>query len=225
MKSSTVTPRGISRRGRKRGGPAKHAKRAPAPRAYRSQLREQQAEQTRELIVAALADQVWQDGLADFSVPKVAKRANVATRTVYRYFPTRDDLLDAVGEWLRKHAPEPAIPRDLDDLTRYVRELYAYFDRHPQLVDLQGLPTLGREVQQRWRAVRAAGSRQLLESWLPELTDERERLRRFAPIRVLLGSRSWLQMTRELGLSSDEAADATCAAIEVLVGTFPRGGN
>jgi AcrR family transcriptional regulator len=189
-------------------------------RAYHSTLRQQQMEQTRELIVEALADQVWKEGLADFSVPKVAKRAGVATRTVYRYFPTRDDLLDAVGEWIRKRAPEPAQPQSLDDFVRYVRDLYAYFDRNAQFADLQALPGLGREVQERWRAKRLAAGREALAQWMPDIDDEHERMRRFAPVRVLLSSRAWLQMTRELGMTSEQAADAACAAIETLLRSY-----
>jgi AcrR family transcriptional regulator len=167
-----------------------------------------------------LAEQVWREGLADFSVPKVAERAGVATRTVYRYFPTRDALLDAVDEWLRKRAPEPPPPTGIDDLTRYVRDLYAYFDSHPQFVDLQALTGLGQEVQQRRRRRRATTTLARLAEWMPEVKDEHERVRRFAPVRVLLGSRAWLQLTRELGFRSIEAAEITCDAIERLLRTY-----
>jgi AcrR family transcriptional regulator len=197
---------------------------AAVKRVYRSPLRERQVARTRELIVEALADQVWEEGLADFSVPKVAKRAGVATRTVYRYFPTREDLLDAVGEWILEHAPEPLPPRDLDDLTRYVRELHAYFDEHQQLIDLEGLPGLGREIQRRERAKRTAVYREALANWMPEIEDERERLRRFALFRVLLGSRTWLQLTREFGFTSAEAAEIVCAGIERLLRSHREGG-
>jgi AcrR family transcriptional regulator len=200
-------------------GPRRRAK-SSEKRAYHSELRHKQMEQTRELIVEALADQVWKEGLADFSVPTVARRAGVATRTVYRYFPTRDDLLDAVSEWIRKRAPEPAQPQSLEDVVRYVRDLYAYFDQNTQLVDLQALPGLGREVQERWRAKRLAAGREALAKWMPEIDDEHERVRRFAPVRVLLSSRSWLQMTRELGMTSEQAADAACAAIETLLRSY-----
>jgi AcrR family transcriptional regulator len=203
-----------------RPGATKRRSTAPEKRAYSSKLREQQMEQTRELIIEALADQVWREGLADFSVPKVAKRAGVATRTVYRYFPSRDDLLDAVGEWIRTRAPEPPQPRSLDDFVRYTRDLYAYFDRNPQLVDLQALPGLGREVQERWRAKRLVAGREALAQWMPEIDDEHERVRRFAPVRVLLSSRAWLQMTRELGMTSEQAADAACAAIDTLLRSY-----
>lgn len=215
MNSDGVT----SRRGRTRKTARATAKGAEK-RAYHSQLRQHQTEQTRELIVEALAAQVWQEGLADFSVPKVAARAGVAIRTVYRYFPTRDDLLDAVGEWVRAHAPEPPHPSGLDDLTRYVRDLYAYLDAHPQFVELQTLPGLGREVQDRWRAQRAAGTAELLAAWMPDVDDPHERLRRFAPIRVLLGSRSWMQLTREIGFTSAEAAEVACRAIETLLRAY-----
>lgn len=220
MNSPRMTSRGGRTRVQAAAPGAKTRPRGGGKRGYDSQLRKHQMAQTRALIVEALAHQVWQEGLADFSVPKVAARAGVAIRTVYRYFPTRDDLLDAVGEWVRAHAPEPPPPSGLDDLTRYVRDLYAYLDAHPQFVELQTLPGLGREVQERWRARRAAATRELLAEWMPETEDEHERLRRFAPIRVLLGSRSWLQLTREIGFTSAEAADVVCRAIETLLRSY-----
>jgi AcrR family transcriptional regulator len=218
MNSYSVTSRDRARRTVKKG-----RKKGAGKRAYHSQLRRHQTEQTRELIVEALAAQVWQEGLADFSVPKVAARAGVAIRTVYRYFPTRDDLLDAVGEWVRAHAPEPPLPSGLDDLARYVRDLYAYLDAHPQFVDLHALPGLGREVQERWRAQRAADTPERLAAWMPGIEDPHERLRRFAPVRVLLGSRSWAQLTREMGFTTAEATEVACQAIETLLGACRAG--
>jgi AcrR family transcriptional regulator len=52
--------------------------------------------QTRERIVAAALDQVAQGGYASAAVQAVARRADVATGTVYRHFPSKDDLFAEV---------------------------------------------------------------------------------------------------------------------------------
>ena len=70
-----------------------------ATRRYRSALRESHAESTKESILAAAAEEMAARGPGAFSVPSVAERSGVALRTVYRHFPTRDELVDAMWAW------------------------------------------------------------------------------------------------------------------------------
>src|SRR5215203_1486893 len=58
-------------------------------------LREAHTLATRGRIVQAVADLVAEAHPASISVPAVAKRAGVGVATVYRYFPTKEALLDA----------------------------------------------------------------------------------------------------------------------------------
>jgi AcrR family transcriptional regulator len=53
---------------------------------------------TRERIVAAALDQVAEGGYRSAAVQAVAARAGVATGTVYRHFPSKDDLFAVVFE-------------------------------------------------------------------------------------------------------------------------------
>lgn len=55
------------------------------------------AQQNRERIVAAAATVIADDG-PDASLDKIATRAGVGPGTLYRHFPTRNDLLAAVFE-------------------------------------------------------------------------------------------------------------------------------
>ncbi len=68
-------------------------------RVYRSELRTEQAERTRERILEALVEQLG-EGNEDFSIPRVAERAGVSVRTVYHHFPNRDAQIEAVARWL-----------------------------------------------------------------------------------------------------------------------------
>src|SRR5262245_60728772 len=65
-------------------------------RKYRSALRDEQSAQTRERILEALVRVMARDGIADISIPIVAREANVSVPSVYRYFPTKRDLIDAL---------------------------------------------------------------------------------------------------------------------------------
>ena len=57
---------------------------------------EQRKAEVRERIVAAAFDQLAEGGYASATVQIVAKRAGVATGTVYRHFPSKSDLFAEV---------------------------------------------------------------------------------------------------------------------------------
>jgi AcrR family transcriptional regulator len=69
---------------------------APAPRRYRSQLREQQAEQTKRAVVAAAHGLFVANGWAATGMREVAATAGVALETVYSHFSSKRGLLRAV---------------------------------------------------------------------------------------------------------------------------------
>lgn len=69
--------------------------------AVRARAAERQREATRQAIIDAAFAQVVADPSAAFSHESVARRADVAPRTVYRHFPTRSDLTTAVWQRLR----------------------------------------------------------------------------------------------------------------------------
>ena len=50
----------------------------------------------REAILAAACDALAQQGIAAVQIIPVAERAGIAAGTVYRYFPSKADLLAAV---------------------------------------------------------------------------------------------------------------------------------
>ena len=65
----------------------------------RNSLRDQQADLTRDLIVRAFQELLRNDHPDAITYPQVAEAAGVSLRTVYRYFPTRADLLRIAAAW------------------------------------------------------------------------------------------------------------------------------
>jgi len=190
----------------KKSSATPQAPEASGKRAYHSPLREQQRESTRQLIVEALADQVWKEGLSDFSVPKVAKRAGVAVRTVYRYFPTRDDLLTAVQEELAQKHPEPEIPDDIADLSETVPVLYAYFEENRALIEAALVAGLASEVTERQRARRRAKMQTTWGEQLSSLSDDDVR-KVAAILRGIGGSAMWKILRTDARLSAEDAVE------------------
>lgn len=93
---------------------------------YDSPLRREQAEQTRARIVGAALDLIV-GGVEGLTMPDVARAAGVALRTVFRHFPTREELLDAVWQALQTRMGETPDLETLDELTGFLPELFARY--------------------------------------------------------------------------------------------------
>jgi AcrR family transcriptional regulator len=78
---------------------------------------------TREEIVAAAHAQIAEDGYASASIVAVARRAGLATGTVYRYFPSKADLF--VEVFRRAAGRELELIADIVDGSGPVRERLA----------------------------------------------------------------------------------------------------
>ena len=97
-------------------------------------LRARQLALARQAIVDACAELVTERRHLDFAMKDVAERAGVSLRTVYNHFPTREDLLDALGRRLRRRdggdraAPRRPTCTSRDDLLRAVRVNLGLFE-------------------------------------------------------------------------------------------------
>ena len=94
-----------------------------------SQLKRSDARRNRDAILAAALEALTES--PDASLNAIAKRAGVANATLYRHFPTREELVlatyqhevqqlvDAAGLLLRKEAPIDALQSWVERLARY----------------------------------------------------------------------------------------------------------
>jgi AcrR family transcriptional regulator len=71
-------------------------------RVYRSQLRDERATQTKDRILDGLVQVMARNGIADLSIPLIAKEARVSIPSVYRYFPTKKHLIDALDDYAHR---------------------------------------------------------------------------------------------------------------------------
>src|SRR6478736_6174244 len=79
----------------------------PARRRYSSGLRQQQARQTREQVLAAAAALFEESGWAGTTVAAIATRAGVAVETVYSGFGSKKQVLRAVVDFAVVGDAEP----------------------------------------------------------------------------------------------------------------------
>ncbi len=92
-------------------------------------------EATREAILEAAVDLFMERQSDGFSVQEVADRAGLTHRTVYRYFPTRQDLLGATAERL---APALVDQRfaEVSTVEEWIDALRAHFDNTEANIEL-----------------------------------------------------------------------------------------
>ena len=94
-----------------------------------TELKRSDARRNRDAILAAALEALTES--PDASLNAIAKRAGVANATLYRHFPTREELVlavyehevqrlvDAAGSLLQEHAPIDALRSWVEGLARY----------------------------------------------------------------------------------------------------------
>lgn len=181
-------------------------------------LRDTHKRMTRDRIVRAVADLVEIAHPAAVSVPAVAKRAGVGVATVYRYFPTKEALLDASAMVLGddgKVASLEAYPTSFDELTSVLADQFAAIARHLGLARNQLASPLGRELRQvRWEAKQVAVTKALESSGIDPTSPEGERFAAVAD--VLTSSTAVLELHDKAGIPIDVAAEHVLWALSVL---------
>ena len=165
------------------------------------------AETRRRIVDAAIALHA-QKGVLGTSWPDIAKRADVALGTVYRHFPSLDQLVPACTSEnaLRTKPPGPSIlvglTRPQERIGQFVQELFAFYGRTapwtPRAgIDRHEIPVLDTILSRREAALKA-----LVEETLGPLRRRRHALEAAL---ALTDFGVWRSLTRS-GLSTEAAA-------------------
>lgn len=168
---------------------------------------------TRQVIIDAALDALEHASVGELTVRAVAKHANISERTVFRYFPSRDEFLDAVADAVRTEMALPEPPRTLKELRVAPRELYRAFENKQSLVRAALHSELFHRMREtgaktRWVAIGAA---------IDEAAPERERSERkiaAANIRYFLAASTWHYYRFYFGFSLKETIACAETAIE-----------
>src|ERR1043165_5752351 len=121
-------------------------------------LNEQQTDMTERLRIAAAQQTLQEDSVGGLTMRAVARRARISERTIFRYFATRDEFLDAVAAEIssQMHVPHP---RTLEELLAMPRTLFSSLEArrdliraslHTDVSERNMQPT----ARQRWPAIR-----------------------------------------------------------------------
>lgn len=190
-------------------------------------LRAQQRAIARQAIVQACADLVNDTHHLDFAVKDVAERAGVSLRTLYNYFPAREDLLDAVAAEVDRRMSE-AGGIDSEDVASLADVLDAVDTNLALFEEMGGISEAVAQLPLRdvGRDGRRAERTRQLTTVLTDAMDSaptREAAAVALLLRHVLSHRSWFWMTREYGLSTADWSALTRWTLTTLTAAVDGG--
>jgi AcrR family transcriptional regulator len=182
-----------------------------------SSLRDQQTQLTRDLIVTAFVTELEANPASEPGMQEIAAKAGVSTRTVYRHFPGRQDLINAVADWITEHRfGAIRLPENLDELPQIFREASKQFGRQPLTVRAVASSAIGYSVGSGPRNRRHEAVHRAVVEEMPEAA-EAERRRLEAVLACLSSMPAWVIMHDEMGLNPTEVGDAGAWALQILI--------
>jgi AcrR family transcriptional regulator len=166
-------------------------------------------------IIEAYLDLLETASTRGASMPAVADRAGVSVRTLYRYFPNRDDLEQAAAGWLERgtrEAMEYALP-DMTTARQYLRLLWPDLAAALPAVLVQHSTPAGRNL----RAARLAQNRAVIDRALdPRVTGDRRA--EVVDLLVAVSSSSmFLELVDRMGHEPERAAELVADLIMLIV--------
>jgi AcrR family transcriptional regulator len=180
------------------------------------QLRERQAAVIREAILDALAGLLEREDPDDVALPQVAADAGISLRTLYRYFPTREAMFDAVGDHVVACMGLPRQIDGADDIAPVFLESARRGAQSPQLVRAMLWTRLGRRARSAHRRRRV----EAITAALAEVTSHlpaAEARQRAGALVYLASLPAWITVSEECGLSAEDAQLGIAWAITTLV--------
>jgi AcrR family transcriptional regulator len=168
------------------------------------------------------------DGLA---MEDLAREAGVSRRTLYRYFPSRSELLRRSGEWIRAELLELPVEIGPEGIAASFRIASARLQRRPDLARALLQTETGRAVRSGYRHDRVEAIRRAVAVEAPQAPPA-ERERAAAVLAYLCSSSAWTTIQDECGMDAQGAQAAVEWAIESLLarlrdgdGTTSQGGG
>lgn len=156
----------------------------------RPSLAARHADHTRQWIIDAATDLLEENGSDAPTNAAVAQRAGVSERTVYRYFATREALLDEIAAAVSQRLETPEAPQTPEALLGYPAQLFARFEARAQLTRAALAPEVFARLRDGQAAQRRQAVRRMLQAHLPQASAAQLSLAA-ANIHYLLTATTW----------------------------------
>lgn len=178
-------------------------------------LRARQMAATRDTILETAMAMLAGGEDQGFSHESIADAAGMSARTVYRHFPDRGSLLQALWERLREQT-KTRFPVREEEITSLTRTAFRQFDAHEPLIRSVLNSSAGTAVRERGGA---EGRPAFTQSLAPLLGGKsaKERARIVAVFLALYSAPFWNLLRDRGGLNGTDAQEAAVWALETLL--------
>lgn len=195
------------------------------PQVIDATLRSRHRDLTRRLIVDAFTQVILREGLHEFSMQAVAEEARCSLRTLYRYFPNREALMNGLNAEVQQFV-EAVLHRvqaeDSTDFADLVERLVIVFAERRDLMRAWNAAEFATDL----RSSIGVRVRELIDQAIaqaaPSLAPD-EHARAFAGLRQVVTSRVWLALTDQL--NPEEAAYTAGWMVRALLADIASGGG
>lgn len=187
-------------------------------RSYNNTLRCRQKKITRDHILEALAALISEGRIIDFSIKEVADRAGVSYASVYRHFPTREALLEALYEEASEIMAQtsPFRPHLLEEIPAMAEKTVAFFEEKATIVQGFTIALVANNIHPQSRRQREELVEQMVAQSGSHLAPEVAR-QSAAIISHLHSSLTWVILKQRFEFSAKETTDALTWALETLI--------
>ncbi len=189
-------------------------------RAYDNSRRSAEADRTAERILDATIA-LLAASTAEISVASIARTAGVAAPTVYKHFPNRAAIFEAVQDRVDARFGRPATPRTIMELRDSIPRLHRFFAEHEPLVRAVVTTPALRPFWDATRKRREDGVRKAMHTVVAPLAKEEAKAMSAVVLR-LIGVESWLEMKDHYRLDDATITAATVRALDAIIGDLER---
>lgn len=188
-------------------------------------LGERRAEVTREAIRTAVTALMVQEHPSAISIPAVAARAGVSVRTVYRYFPNKQALLDDVAyrSYRQMEMAGEGGEALFEDPRRMLPQMWRTFAEDLDWVRADHVSPAGRDMRDRRLGRARVGVDRVVKEMTDGLQDGEVETLTDAVVAVTSSS-MFLELHDRMGIAASDAAELAIWIVDAMMQRANREG-
>lgn len=170
------------------------------------------------MILAAVGKILSTGSTETVTFAEVARVAGITMRTIFRHFPTREELLSAFWKWQLEQTGGQAVlgPPSLEGLLEKIKELFESLDAEENLIRAVISSPEGREIRKEANRIRLEKMLEFVKTVVPELS-KRERHSMASGIISVSSVLSWLFMRDNCGYDGKRAGEAAALTVQMII--------
>lgn len=179
-------------------------------------LKDRQSDATRELILSTAVDLLEKSGVTELTVRAVARAAGMSERTIFRYYATRDEFLDAVAATTARRMSVPMPPASIEELLDFPALLYHSFEDSSGLV----AAVLHTDIYPRVRKTSGEARWQVVEKLIDACARGKSKKQRkiaATNINYFLSATTWHYYRTNFGLKPEDTVACAKTAIKLII--------